>query len=115
MAAPDGSRLCGLAPRISERSTVAFRCCLPLASDFFTKTFGLPHSRKAELIKQSVRLTGHFISEDVLQSELHDSRILGGSNLTKVTSAQICYRIIEIGMVDNIERLGSQFQSLSLI
>ena len=61
---------------------------------------------------KSATLTGHSISEDILQSELHNSRILRGRYLTEDVAVENRRRIIHVEAVCNVECLRPKFQLL---
>ena len=50
--------------------------------------------------------------EDILQSELHDSRIPRREHLTESVAVEIRGRVVHVEAVCNVERLGSKFQLL---
>jgi hypothetical protein len=82
------------------------------ASHFEVKTFGLPREEEGRSEK-SASLTGHSISKDVLQRELHDPRISRRGYLTEEVVIENRRRIHHSETICEIERFCPELDALA--
>src|SRR5438105_4591781 len=65
-----------------------------------------------ESLSPTLLLVAH--AEHIFESELHNPRILRRCHLPENTTAEVGCRVLHTKSVSNVERLGSEFQFLSL-
>ena len=79
--------------------------------------FGMAGSRRApRFLLDSRRIDGvtHVPLEDHAQGKLNDPRIVSGRHLAERRAQDVCIRLLELRMIENVEELGAEFRNQSL-